>query len=237
MQRLQSAVFGLLLLASCPEAGWMVNAADAANEIVWMEDALPTGAGGVATGGDSWTWVSASPAPFSGAKAHQSSTGAGLHEHFFNWASATLTVGAGETLYTYVYLDPANLPRELMLCWNSDNWEHRAYWGANLINYGKDGTPSRRYMGPLPVGGQWVRLEVPANLIALECQTLTGMGIALYDGRATCDRAGKSNRSAAPTGTNPPISTNAPPPEANPAPAGTNSAPGDVGDFPPLALP
>jgi len=165
---------------------------------VWVEDALPTGAGPGASGGDSWNWVGSNPAPFSGSLAHQSSLGAGLHEHYFNWATATLTVNAGETLFTYVYLDPANPPREVMLCWNADNWDHRAYWGANLISYGTDGTAGRRYMGPLPPVGQWVRLEVPASQVGLEGQTLTGMGFSLFDGRATWDYSGKSTQSAPP---------------------------------------
>ena len=57
-------------------------------------------------------------------------------------------------LFTYVYLDAANPPSEVMLSWNADNWEHRAYWGVNAINYGTDGTPSRQFMGALPAAGQ-----------------------------------------------------------------------------------
>src|SRR6185295_14644020 len=68
----------------------------------------------------------------------------------------------------------------------------RAYWGANQIAYGTDGTASRRYMGPLPAPGQWARLEVPASLVGLEGRTLNGMAFALFGGRATWDRAGKS---------------------------------------------
>ena len=45
-----------------------------------------------------------------------------------------------------------------MLQWNDGSWEHRAYWGANTISYGSDGTASRHYMGPLPAAGQWARL-------------------------------------------------------------------------------
>ncbi len=46
-------------------------------------------------------------------------------------------------------------------------------------------------MGPLPVAGQWVRLEVPASLIGLEGQTLNGMAFTRFNGRATWDYAGK----------------------------------------------
>jgi hypothetical protein len=35
------------------------------------------------------------------------------------------------------------------------SWEHRAYWGANLIEYGVDGTAGQRYMGLLPAAGEW----------------------------------------------------------------------------------
>ncbi|MBI3191617.1 MAG: Ig-like domain-containing protein, partial [Pedosphaera parvula] len=114
------------------------------------------------------------------------------HEHSFNWASTTLAVNTNDILFTYVYLDPGNPPAELMLSWNGDNWEHRAYWGANNITYGADGTASRWYMGPLPAPGQWVRLEVPAANVGLEGQTLTGMSFSVFDGRATWDYTGKS---------------------------------------------
>ena len=55
-----------------------------------------------------------------------------------------------------------------MLQWYDVNWEHRAYWGANLIGWGTDGTTSRQYMGPLPAAGQWVQLAVPAAQVGLE---------------------------------------------------------------------
>lgn len=160
-------------------------------DVVWVEDAVPTG--GV-TGGDfeGWNWVNSNPTQFSGTLAHQSNVFAGLHQHFFNGATSTLAVNAGDTLYTYVYLDPANPPNELMLQWNNGTWEHRAYWGANNIAWGVNATDSRRYMGALPALGQWVRLEVPAAQVGLEGSTLNGMAFTLHGGRATWDRAGKS---------------------------------------------
>ena len=50
---------------------------------------------------------------------------------------------------------------------------------------------SRRFMGPLPAVGKWVRLEVPASLVGLEGRTLNGMAFALFNGRAAWDHAGK----------------------------------------------
>ena len=161
----------------------------------WFDDALPAGAGGAASGGDSWNWVTSSPAPVSGTKAHQSNLASGLHEHAFNWAGTPMNVATGEMLYAYVYLDAANPPSELMLSWISNNWEHRAYWGANQIAYGTDATASRRSMGALPATGQWVRLEVPASQVGLEGQTVTGMSFSLFGGRATWDVTGRASAS------------------------------------------
>jgi hypothetical protein len=116
---------------------------------------------------------------------------AGVHQHYFYQATATLSVGTGDTLFAYVYLDPANPPTEVMLQFYDGTFEHRAYWGANQIPFGADNTASKRYMGPLPATGQWVRLEVPASQVALEGKVLNGIAFTLYGGRATWDTAGK----------------------------------------------
>jgi hypothetical protein len=164
-------------------------AATAVATTVWVEDAVPAGA---TTGGEeTWNWISANPAPYSGAKAHQSALAAGVHQHLFINASSTLAIAAGDTLMAAVYLDPANPPSEVMLQWNDGTWAHRAYWGANNITWGTDGTASRRYQGPLPAAGGWVLLQVPASTVGLEGRTLNGMAFSLYNGRAAWDYAGK----------------------------------------------
>ena len=171
---------------------------NASFDLAWVDDALPAGAvpGSTIEG---WNWVATNPTPYSGARAHQSDLRARTHQHYFGSATATLSIGANDTLYAYVYLDPANPPTEVMLQWHDGvSWEHRAYWGANNIGFGTAGTASRRYMGPLPGKGQWVRLEVPAAQVGLGGATVSGMAFTLYDGRATWDRAGKV------TGTSPP---------------------------------
>ena len=160
-----------------------------AADIVWMEDDHPTGAF-PNPDTDGWNYVT-NPL-FSGAKAHQSSLLAGIHQHYFSGATATLPVAAGEKLFCYVYLDPVNPPAQVMVQWNDGwSWEHRAYWGASLIPWGTENTMSRQYIGALPPAGQWYRLEVEASLLGLEEQTLNGMAFTLFNGRATWDRAGK----------------------------------------------
>lgn len=160
--------------------------------IVWVDDALPAGAIPDQDGGDSWTWVNTNPAPISGALANQSNVGTGEHQHFFTGATATLPVSTNDTLFAYIYLDPTNVPAEVMMQWNDGSWNHRAYWGSNAIAFGTNGTASRRAMGALPPSGQWKKLSVPAQQVALTNAILNGLALTLYGGRATWDYIGKT---------------------------------------------
>ena len=160
--------------------------------VAWVNGALPAGASPGADGGDGWTWTTANPAPGSSAASHQSNLASGLHEHWFTGATATLVISTGDTLFAWVYLDPANPPTEIMLAWNDgSSWEHRAFWGANSVTYGNNGTAGRYYAGPLPAAGQWVKLTVPASAVALEGATLSGMTFTQFDGRATWNTTGR----------------------------------------------
>lgn len=164
---------------------------------VWVDDALPAGAVAnlVSGANEAWSWTEKNPGPFSGGVSHRSATMAGVHQHYFTNASDKLSVVSGATLFAYVWLDPADPPREIMLQWDdgSRTWAHRAYWGENLISWGVNGTAGRRYMGPLPAAGQWVRLEVPASAVGLGGSTLSAMAFTLYGGRAAWDYAGGSS--------------------------------------------
>ncbi|HZO54637.1 MAG TPA: Ig-like domain-containing protein [Bryobacteraceae bacterium] len=162
--------------------------AGAYTDVVWMEDRLPAGAQGY-TERDRWKWTSAPK--YSAKLAHRSVHTNGLHQHYFDNATTTLNVGAADILYTWVYLDPKRLPREIMLQWSDGSWEHRAYWGQDVIAFGTAGTPGRRYMGPLPPAGRWVRLKVPAASVGLEGRSIKGMSFTLYGGTAVWDRVGK----------------------------------------------
>jgi hypothetical protein len=161
--------------------------------INWVNGALPAGAVPSADGGDAWTWVTSNPTPFSAPAAHQSNSAAGEHSHWFASATAPLVISVGDNLFAWVYLDPANPPSEVMLTWNDGSADHRAYWGANDISWGTNGTASQFNAGPLPATGQWARLVVPASAVGLEGSTVTGMGFTLFDGRATWDVAGKAS--------------------------------------------
>jgi len=103
-----------------------------------------------------------------------------------------MSLATGDSLYAYVYLDPSNMPSEVELqWWDGAGWDHRAYWGANNITYGADGTNARRYIGALPPAGQWVQLKVPASQVGLEGVTVSGMSFSMFGGRAAWDSAGR----------------------------------------------
>lgn len=165
-------------------------------EVVWVEDSnSPTllSATLASDGGDSWTWVSSNPAPYSGAESHQSNISNGPHQHYFFDSANKLIVNTGDTLFAYVYIDPANIPTTIMLQWRKDgpSWNHRAYWGAdNFSSWG-----SRTYMGTvagLGAPGTWIRLSVPIASVGLvNGDSINGMAYTLYGGRATWDYAGK----------------------------------------------
>lgn len=173
---------------------------------IWVEDAVPAGAALGYDGGDSWNWVTSSPAPFSGTRASQSDNQTkAMHQHYFYNAAVTLPVVAGDTLFAWVFLDLANPPSEVMLQWNNGNWEHRAYWSNSApdtsIGWGSEGQVSRRRMGGigpgvgLPEPGFWKLLTVPVDSVTgvgLEGSTLNGMAFTLFGGRATWDKCGKN---------------------------------------------
>src|SRR6185436_5678205 len=95
-------------------------------DTVWINGSLPAGA--VATAdSDGWSWTSTNPAPFAAPMTHRSPVLAGQHQHYFSQATATITPAVGERLFAYVYIDPTNIPSEIMLQWNSSGWEHRAF--------------------------------------------------------------------------------------------------------------
>ena len=72
-----------------------------------------------------------------------------------------------------------------MLKWHDgQGWEHRAFWGEDLINEGKPGTVSRVRMGDLPQLGRLVTLEVPASAVGLSGRAVSGMMFTLHGGQA-----------------------------------------------------
>ena len=156
-------------------------------ETVWINDAVPQGAREEGT----WQWVGGPDNPVFAGMLAAKRTAKGMSQHVFTGAAPALTVEGNDTLFAHVYLDPKNPPKQIMLQWNDGTWEHRAYWGGNHINWGKNGTPSRRHMGKLPETGKWVRLEVPASQVGLsKKKPINGWAFTQFDGTVYWDKAG-----------------------------------------------
>jgi hypothetical protein len=158
-------------------------------DFVWIDDSLPIGA--KEQGDGPWEYAAKPGVPSQSADRALKITALGRKQRFFDSAGRRLKVGAGDTLFAYVYIDPHHPCKELMLQWHTSGWTHRAYWGANLIDWGTDRTPERMRMGDLPAAGKWVRLEVPvARLKLKKGEIIDGWAFTQFDGTVFWDTAG-----------------------------------------------
>jgi hypothetical protein len=168
------------------------------SEFVWVDDALPAGA--KPQGDGPWEFVGKPDHPVHRGRHSLRNSADALNQRFFDNAARPLTVGEGDMLFTYVYIKPDKLPGEIMLQWHTKGeWTHRAYWGANIIPWGKDGTHERHRMGDLPAAGKWVRLEVPVATLELKPGTqINGWAFTQHGGTVYWDAAGVATRTPQP---------------------------------------
>ncbi|MCX6921771.1 MAG: PSD1 and planctomycete cytochrome C domain-containing protein, partial [Verrucomicrobia bacterium] len=160
-------------------------------ELVWIEDEFPSKAE-IKTDGTPLQWVTAAEGPvFSGQRAIRRS-GKGLHQVYFPTCADPLTVHGGDKLFAYVYLDPQDRPKSIMLQYHLTEWANRANWGdPDAIGFGQKGTTEKVQIGELPEAGKWVRLEVTAAALGLRPGTkITGMAFTQFDGTVYWDKAG-----------------------------------------------
>ncbi len=160
-------------------------------DFAWVDDAQ---ANGGRTEGK-WNFVPKNEAPvFSKQFSRQQKASAEQTlQHSFRGANRTFTLAEGDRLFAYIWIDIENPPKTLMLQWNDGDWEHRAFWGEDKINFGEIGTdtPAHKPMGNLPTAGKWVRLEVAPADIGLEPgNVLNGMAFAQLGGTVYWDVAG-----------------------------------------------
>ncbi|MCK5184159.1 MAG: hypothetical protein KAQ95_07625, partial [Candidatus Heimdallarchaeota archaeon] len=138
-----------------------------------------------ATIGGGWNWDY--NFKHSGVRSHyQEAADSGIvgEQHYFYDAYSGYRVGTGETISAWVYVDPlSESVDEIMVQFDStaEGWNHRAYWGADLINWGVNNTESRRYKGALPTAGQWVELNLSSTEIGLDGLVVEGMAFVLNE--------------------------------------------------------
>ena len=162
-----------------------------AMELVWLDDEQTNG--GVSRG--KWKFTNEKPYPVYSGTYSREQAAEGLVQHYFENATKTLNLNAGDKLFTYIYLSEKTTPESIMLQFNDGNWEHRVYWGKEMIPFGrkdKESNPAGYYRaGPLPKAGEWVRLEIDLARVGLKPGTqLRGMAFTQFGGKAWWDRAG-----------------------------------------------
>ena len=164
-------------------------------ETVWIDDAQETG--GKSNG--TWDFVTAELGPVHSQLKSRRQRSGGLVQHFFIGAKKKAHVAADTRFFAWVYLDPQDPPKAIMLQFNDGSWDHRAVWGSDDIEFGrrpKDWDGYRR-QGDLPPVGEWVRLEVDAAKVGLTAdRAVNGMAFTQYGGLAYWDMSGwvTSNR-------------------------------------------
>ena len=156
-------------------------------EYVWFDEEIPKGA--KPTRPFAWTDSPSEPM-YSGARALKLKA-SGIEQFVFENADPRLKVGEGDRFFAYVYIDPKDVPDEIMLQFNDGVWDHRVFWGKDAIDWGAVGTPSRFPGGALPAAGQWVRLEVEAKSVGLAAGAeVHGWAFTQSGGTCFWDRAG-----------------------------------------------
>ena len=162
------------------------------SERIFVEDAPPSDATLV----EEWKIAQAPDPVFSGKKSIVRE-GVGNNQHFFWQSKSPYEIAKGEDeFFAYVFLDPIEPPKQVMLQFNDGTWEHRAYWGKSLIPYGKENTVGKVNMGPLPKTGEWIRLSVSAKKVGLKPKAkVNGIAFTQFDGKIFWDKIGvKSTR-------------------------------------------
>lgn len=125
-----------------------------------------------------------------------------LVQHIVDGSKKPLVVSEGSVLFSYVWLDPENPPKQIMLQFHheKDGWNHRAWWGnEEVIPYGRGSGDHRgRKIGAFPETGKWVRLEVPVSELQLESgDKITQLAFTQFGGLAYWDTAGIHTSAAA----------------------------------------
>jgi Protein of unknown function (DUF1553)/Protein of unknown function (DUF1549)/Planctomycete cytochrome C len=164
-----------------------------AREVVYVEDEFPadTKAGKV-DGTPDIQWVTSENGQvFSGKKAIKR-TATGLAQDVFEKAKKPMIVSSGDKLFAYVYLDPTNRPKSIMLQFHTTDWNYRANWGdEDAIPYGEKGKEQKLIMGALPAAGQWVRLEVETEKLKMKPGLrINGLAFTQFGGTVYWDKAG-----------------------------------------------
>ncbi|EEF59706.1 PSD1 and planctomycete cytochrome C domain-containing protein [Pedosphaera parvula] len=164
-----------------------------AREVIYVDDEFPGGAKPEKVDGTpDIEWVTAENGQIFSGKRAIKRTATGLAQDVFQNAKPSLVVGKGDKLFAYVYLDPKNPPKAIMLQFHTTDWMYRANWGdEDAIPFGEKGKALKKIMGPLPPVGEWVRLEVDTDKLEMKTGLrINGIAFTQYGGTVYWDKAG-----------------------------------------------
>ena len=158
------------------------------SESVWFDDAFPAGANPL----NSAAPLGLVDKPVAHGKKSYKVTGPEMAQVYYE-KGPDLTVPAGAKFFVHVFLDPASPPGEVMVQFNTGGWSHRAFWGGDLIPWGKPNSPERFAAGALPKAGEWARLEFDASSVGLNAGAkVKGFAFTIHGGTAYFDKFGFS---------------------------------------------
>lgn len=160
----------------------------------WMDDEFVASGRSQASPGHPSEFVSApnsDTSPFSGQKVLKR-TDAGLAQDVWEATSTGLALPPQAKFSAHVFLDPANLPKSIMVQFNKGGWKHRAVWGDyDAIQWGAPQTHERVAMGELPTAGKWVSLEFPVQTVGLAAgDEISGFALTQFGGTVYWDKVG-----------------------------------------------
>ena len=186
---LESEIKKLLASFQYKEPDGMVEKVDSEKKKIdyfWFDDEIPA-----AKTKTDWISIEAEKfKPFSGTSSFQLETDS-FRQAVLQGSEHLLRIGPDDVLFFHVYLDPESPPRQIMVQFNNGSWEHRAFWGEDLIDFGTVDTPGRLRKGELPEVGKWLRLEVTAKEMGFTKKTaINGIAFSQHGGRAYWDLPG-----------------------------------------------
>ena len=160
-------------------------------EAIWFDDAFPSGA----EIGTSETKEEYVEKPVSSGKKALKVTGKEMAQVFYQKGAKELIVPKDGKFFFHVYIDKENPVEEVMIQFNTGNWSHRAIYGENLIDWGKDKTGERFHAGKLPEIGKWTKLEFHAKNVNLKAGSkVKGFAFTIHGGTAYFDNFGVISR-------------------------------------------
>ncbi len=129
---------------------------------------------------------------FSAVKKPPNASPPGLAQDVFENLATPLIVGTNDKLFAYVYIDPTNAPKALMLQFKTTDWAYRVNWGDNVaIPFGDKKPGKKVQMGDVPKAGEWVRLEIETDKLEIKPGLrITGIAFTQFGRTVFWDKAG-----------------------------------------------